>query len=147
MPQILEMEILISAHPAVVWEILTDPHRMSVWMGEPEMDLEVISDWEVGGPITINGFHHVPFSNTGTVLQFKKGKVLKYNYLSSVSHLPDTPENHTVVAFTLVPVKEYTLLRLQLSNFPTETIMKHNEFYWKTTLELLKRTVEHPYIF
>ena len=147
MPQSIEMEILINAPPSAVWEVLTNPARMETWMGEPEMDLKIETGWKEGSPITIEGFHHVKFTNSGTVLEFEKEKALKYDFLSSVSRLQDTPENHTLIGFTLIPENGGTLLKLELSNFPTEAIRKHNEFYWKATLELLKRTVEHPYIF
>jgi uncharacterized protein YndB with AHSA1/START domain len=138
----IEKEILIKADPAAVWEVLTNPDRMKEWMGEPEMNIEVITDWEVGGPVMIRGFHHVKFVNRGTVLQSEPGKLLKYNFLSSVSRLPDKPENYTVVEFRLVPSGDHTQLKLTLGNFPTESIYKHNEFYWKTTIEILKRSVE-----
>jgi hypothetical protein len=31
---------------------------------------------------------------------------------------------------------------LTLSDFPTHTIYKHLDFYWRTTLEILKQFVE-----
>lgn len=115
---------------------------MKQWMGEPEMELDIIADWKVGSPIIIRGFHHIQFENKGYVLQFEPHRILKYDYLSSISRLPDKPENRTVIEFTLTPMEDHTSLTLTLSNFPTESIFKHVSFYWTTTLEVIKNTIE-----
>lgn len=106
------------------------------------MELEVITDWIVGNPIVIRGFHHVAFENKGTVLQFEPHRALKYNYLSSISGLRDIPDHRTVVGFRLTPVENRTSLTLALSNFPTEAIWKHVHFYWQGTLEMIRESAE-----
>lgn len=115
---------------------------MRQWMGEPEMQVEVTTNWQVGQPILISGFHHVKFENRGTVLRFEPGRLLSYNYLSSVSRLPAVPENHTVLEFELIPAGAATTLQLTASSFPTQTIFKQVEFYWKSTLPLIRQRVE-----
>lgn len=82
------------------------------------------------------------FENRGTVLQFEPEKALQYTHLSSISRLPDRPENHATIAFRLIPIGDQTTLELTLSNFHNESIQKHLVFYWNVTLEVLKRTVE-----
>jgi len=62
--------------------------------------------------------------------------------LSSVSRLPDKPENHVLLEFALVPNENGTRLTLALSNFPDEIIRKHMELYWRATLELIREFVE-----
>lgn len=141
-PSNIEKTIRIQASPATVWDVLCNPRQMKLWMAEPEMELEVITDWRAGNPIVIRGFHHIAFENKGTVLQFEPHSVLEYNYLSSVSRLPDIPQNHTVVRFMLVPVEGHTSLTLLLRNFPTESIWKHVQFYWQTTLEVIRDFAE-----
>lgn len=142
MTQQIEKTITIHAPPSTVWNILTKPDLMKQWMGEPEMEIEVITDWHVGTPIVIKGFHHIKFENKGTILRFDPPLALSYNYLSSLSRLPYKPENHTTLAFTLTPVKNHTSLTLTLSNFPTESIFKHVDFYWNATLEIMKKLTE-----
>ena len=115
---------------------------MKQWMGEPEMALDIIADWKVGNPIIIRGFHHVQFENKGYVLRFQPGRILKYDYLSSLSCLPDKGENRTVIEFILTPIENRTTLTLTLSNFPTEAIFKHVSFYWTTTIDVIKKTIE-----
>ena len=142
MVQQLEKTIHIKESPSIVWETLTNPEAMKQWMGEPEMEIEINTTWKVGTPIIIKGFHHVKFENTGTVLQFEPGRILKYDYLSSISRLPDKPENHTIIEFRLTPSENQTTLTLILSNFPTESIHKHIDFYWTTTIETLRDWIE-----
>jgi uncharacterized protein YndB with AHSA1/START domain len=142
MTQEIEITIIIKASPSVVWDFLTKPNLARHWMGEPEMGLEIMTDWKVGNPIMIRGFHHVKFENKGKILESEPDRVLKYDYLSSISRLPDKPENHTIIEFRLTPVNDQTSLTLALSNFPNESIFKHVDFYWKTTIGILKKVIE-----
>ena len=138
----ISKSILIQASPAAVWEALTIPELMQQWMGEPEMKLEIIGSWKVGEPILIRGYHHGKFENKGVVLALEPTKLFRYNYLSSVSRLPDIHQNYTTVEFKLEPIEADTQLSLTLRNFPTESIFKHVDFYWTGTLGILKRFVE-----
>jgi uncharacterized protein YndB with AHSA1/START domain len=142
MTQKIEETIIINASLYTVWDTLTNTTLMKKWMGEPEMQLEIITDWEMGSPIIISGFHHIKFENRGTVLHFEPNKSLKYNYLSSISRLPDEPENYTIIEFILTPLENQTTLMLTLSNFPTESILKHVAFYWRTTIHIMKNLAE-----
>ncbi|MGN6601816.1 MAG: SRPBCC family protein [Ginsengibacter sp.] len=135
--------VTIKAAPAEVWRVLTDIRMVTQWSGEPEMKIEVVTDWKINSPIIIRGFHHIRFENKGTVLQFDREKKLSYSHLSSVSRLPDKPENYSILEFNLTPSGKQTLLELIISNFPTETIRKHLEFYWRTTVVKIKRMAEH----
>lgn len=142
MVQHIDKTIIINAPPAAVWEALTDIDVMKAWMAEPELDLKIITDWKIGNTIVIKGFHHVRFENTGVVLQFEPEKILAYNFLSSLSRLPDKPDNYSIVEFSVTPLESETSLRLTLRNFPTEAIFKHLDFYWSATLEIMKKWIE-----
>ncbi len=142
MIQPFEKSITIQAPAASVWHALTNPEWMKRWMGEPEMEIEITTDWQVGNSILVKGFHHAWFENRGIVLAAEPGRLLRYTQLSSLSHLPEQPESYTVIEFQLFPSDNRTLLTLAISNFPTETIFKHLEFYWGATLEILKELVE-----
>jgi uncharacterized protein YndB with AHSA1/START domain len=131
----------INAPISKVWDTLTIPELMKKWMSETEID--IITNWSVGSPILIRGrLHRIKFQNTGTVLQFEPGKILRYSHLSSLSRLPDKPENHSVFEFRLAPLGNQSSLAITVSNFPTETIYKHLAFHWNVTLEILKKTIE-----
>jgi uncharacterized protein YndB with AHSA1/START domain len=134
--------ISINSNPARIWTTLTSPEIMTKWIGDPEMKIEVETDWKVNSPIFIRGFHHVEFENKGTVLQFDKETKLSYSHLSSISRLPDKTESYSILEFTLTPNGKFTSLTLDITNFPTESIRKHLEFYWKTTITTIKEFVE-----
>jgi uncharacterized protein YndB with AHSA1/START domain len=142
MTQRIDRTIIIKAAPSTVWGTLTNPDLIKQWMAEPEMEIEIITDWKVGSPIVIKGFHHLKFENKGIVLQFEPNKVLKYSHLSSLSRLPDKPENYSITEFRLTLLENQTSLTLSLTNFPTETIFKHLDFYWRTNREIIKTLVE-----
>jgi hypothetical protein len=106
------------------------------------MQVEVHTDWAVGSRLTVSAFHHARFVNSGTVLQFEPPQVLRYNLLSSLSRLPDKPENYTVFELKLVPVDQGTSLTVTVSGFPTESIFKHLHFYWRDTMGVIKNLID-----
>lgn len=138
--------IVICAPRAAVWEALTRPQQMKQWMGEPEMRIDVETDWTVGSPIRISGFLHANFENRGVVLQFEPMEVIRYSYLSSLSRLPDEPRNHSVIELLLDSVGDHTSLTVIATGFPTATIFKHIDFYWRGTMTVLKRFVEQQHL-
>ena len=135
--------ITINAAPATVWAVLTDPKLMAAWMGDPAMKLEVKTSWKINSRISIRGFHHVKFENKGTILKYVKEQILSYSHLSSVSRLPDSIENYSVLEFVLIRINEQTTLTINISNFPTESIQKHLEFYWRVTIYKIKEYAEN----
>lgn len=137
-----EKTVIINATPKAVWNALTDFSLMKQWMGECEMNLEIITDWKVSSPIIINGFHHAKFQNKGTVLKHEPNKILEYSHLSSLSRLDDKPENCSILRFELSPLKQQTAITVTIENFPTENIYKHLCFYWRTTVEKIKTISE-----
>ena len=131
----------IHAPAAKVWAALTDPQQMKIWMAQPEM--EIITDWKVGSTILMHGpWYKSRFENRGKILLFEPCFALQYTHLSSLSRLPDTDANHTLLDFRLAIEGEQTTLTLTMSNFPTETIEKHLAYYWNVTLTILKKFVE-----
>ncbi len=134
--------VTISSEASNVWRTLTDIELMSKWLGDPEMNIEVQTDWKINSPIFIRGFHHVNFENKGTILQYDKENRLSFTHLSSVSRLADKKENYTIIEFVLTLIDKQTRLTVNIENFPTETIRKHLEFYWRTTVLTIKERTE-----
>lgn len=139
----IKTNVLIKAPLQKVWQHLTRPELMADWAGEPELEVEIITDWQPGQPFLIKGFHHVRFENRGQVLQFEPYRIIQYSQLSSVSRLADRIENYSITTFVLTSMQEQTHLALWVENFPTETIYKHLEFYWQGTLGILKSRIEN----
>lgn len=137
-----EKTVIINAIPETVWSTLTDFTLMKQWMGESEMNLEIITDWYVNGPIIISGFHHAKFQNKGTVLKYEPNRLIEYSHLSSLSRLEDKQENYSILRFQLSPLQQQTALTLTIESFPTETIYKHLCFYWRATVEKIKTISE-----
>lgn len=142
MTESFSAKITINASPVKVWQTLTNLELMTQWLGDPNMEIEVQTTWQINSPILIKGFHHVKFENKGIVLAFEKERKLSFTHLSSVSKLPDIPESYSTLTFILEPGDNGTHLMLNIENFPTESIRKHLEFYWRTTLITIKDTVE-----
>ena len=141
--QTIHKSIHLNAQVAAVWQALTKPELMKSWMSDSK--IEIYTTWEVDTPVIINVqevSYKTSFTNTGVVLQFLENRVLEYSHLSSLSRLPDQPENYTLIRFTLHQQDDQTLLELDLSNFPTESHYKHIDFYWTITLDVLKRFLE-----
>jgi uncharacterized protein YndB with AHSA1/START domain len=145
MPQHFTDTVVIDAPASAVWESLTCIDKMREWMGEPEMMIEVETDWRVGHPMVVRGFHYGRFENTGVVLVFEPQKRLSYTHRSSLSRLADQPQSHTTMAFDLDSAGDSTVLTLVATNFPTPTIFKHLEFYWAGTLRVLKQYAERDW--
>jgi uncharacterized protein YndB with AHSA1/START domain len=139
---ILSYSLLVHSSPQCLWNVLTLPKLMQQWMGEPEMNLDIQTDWVVGHSFSIQGFHHILFENKGVLLAFEPNTLLSYSSLSSVSKLVDSPENYSVIIFHLKPVDQSTELTITVSHFPTETIFKHLEFYWRTAIYQIKNKAE-----
>ncbi len=138
----VEHSLLMDSSPEKIWGYLTKPDLMSLWMGDPEMNLVIETDWTVKGQIIVKGFHHVSFENKGLVEIFEKDRRLKYTSLSSISRLPDRPENYTSTEFSLEPTDGQTRVMVKVENFPTESIYKHYSFYWRGTIIKIKELVE-----
>jgi uncharacterized protein YndB with AHSA1/START domain len=142
--KVMSKTVNINASTSQVWHVLTTPELMKQWMMS-DIEIDLITDWKVGSPLVIRGnMNGKNFENRGTVLQFEPNKTLQYSHLSSLSRLPDRPENYAMVEFRLKPKDERTTLTLTLTNCATESIYKHLAFYWNVTLEVLKQMIEKP---
>jgi hypothetical protein len=111
-----EETVVIDAEPRAVWDALTSPEQMKEWLGDPELELQIETDWRVGGSIVVRGLHYARFENRGVVLEADAPRRLRYTHSSSLS--------------------------LVMTGFPTASIFKHLELYWRGTLAVLKRHVE-----
>lgn len=141
-PQHFTLSILIEAPSAAVWEVLTMPELMKQWMAETPIEID--TKWHPGGPIIISGpWYKTHFENKGTVLCYKPLSTLSYTHLSSLSRLPDAPENHAIYEFILLSKGDVaTELTFSAKQFATSAIYHHLAFYWRVTLHKIKQQVE-----
>lgn len=138
--KILNKTININAPTSKVWNTLTDPDLIREWL----FGTKVISDWKVGSQILFTGnWQGTDYADKGAILRFDNEKVFQYNYWSGFSGLPDSPENYSIITFTLTQNGNITILTLtQQSDFATETMYEHSDKNWDITLDLLKKIIE-----
>ena len=138
---IISKTIHINAPASKVWAALTEPAIMKSWMTEWEM--EIMASWQPGTPRIIRGnLQGRPEENKGTIVQSEPGYLLQYTYWSSLSQLADIPENYSLITFQLSSSGNNTTCTFTQSNFQTDVIFKHFNFYWNTALELMKKASE-----
>jgi len=137
----VKKNILINASLIEVWKSITTPVLLKEWLYDTPV--EVISDWKEGNPVAFKGtWHNKPYVDKGNIVCLEPESLFTYTYWSQLSQLPDEPENYTLIEFKLEPDNNKTLLILTQSNFLTDTMYRHYNFYWTLTLDRLKKITE-----
>lgn len=133
--------IHVKAPVKTVWETLTNPVNMEKWLSDPA--LSVKSEWKIGSEITFSGkWHGVVLKDKGTLLAFEPYSLFSYNYWSSLSHLPDTLNNRSVITFRLTDLGDETGLHFSQENLKGEAVVEHVQFYWNVTLGIIGNMAE-----
>jgi uncharacterized protein YndB with AHSA1/START domain len=134
-----KVSISIDAPREKVWEALTKPELIKQYL----FGTQVTTDWQVGSPITYKGvWEGKAYEDKGVVLQVEPGKLLVSTFWSSLSGVPDLPENYQTVRYELASENGGTRLSLTQDNNNSEEGAKHSEQNWEMVLEGLKRLVE-----
>jgi uncharacterized protein YndB with AHSA1/START domain len=117
-------DISIHAPAAKVWEALTKPELIKQYL----FGTEVTTDWQVGSPITYKGeWKGKAYKDKGKVLQIEPEKLLVSTFWSSLSGLPDVPENYKTVTYKLSAKGGITRLTLTQDNNDTEEEANHSK--------------------
>ena len=136
---IARTSITINAPKSKVWEALKDPNLIKQYL----FGTEVITDWQVGSPITYKGiWEGKPFEDKGRVLQIEEGKLLVSTFWSALSGLPDLPENYQTVRYELSAEDGGTRLTIEQDNNASQESAKQSEQNWNTVLEGMKKLLE-----
>ena len=133
-------EVIVEAHPTVVWGALTDPEQVRSWM----VGTTMTTDWQVGGPITWQGeMNGKPYEDKGEVLEVEEGHRLSMTHYSPLMGQEDKPENYHTVTYTLTPTRDgrTTLALEQDGNESAEQAEQFSQA-WQGILESLKSVVE-----
>jgi uncharacterized protein YndB with AHSA1/START domain len=134
-----KVSISIDAPREKVWEALTKPELIKQYL----FGTQVTTDWQVGSPITYKGvWEGKAYEDKGVVLQVEPGELLVSTFWSSLSGVPDLPENYQTVRYELASENGGTRLSLTQDNNDSEEGAKHSEQNWEMVLEGLKRLVE-----
>ncbi len=136
---VVKVSIIINASPAKVWEALTKPEMIKQYL----FGTEVISDWKVGSSITYKGeWQGKSYQDKGTILKLVPEELFESTYWSSMTSIPDLPENYKKVTYELTPEDGRTKLTLTQDNNATEEEKNHSEQNWKMVLDGLKKILE-----
>jgi uncharacterized protein YndB with AHSA1/START domain len=134
-----KVDVIISASIDSVWEALTNPDLIKLYL----FGTEAVTDWKVGSPIIWKGeWQGKAYVDKGVILRNIPGKLLETTYWSSMSGLPDQPNNYNKVTYEVTKESDRTKLTLTQDNNPTEADRQHAEQNWKMVLDGLKKLVE-----
>jgi uncharacterized protein YndB with AHSA1/START domain len=144
------LSIEIAADPQAVWDALVSPNAGSLWR-----NADFATRWTVGERFQIRSTIGTKrYSDKGVVLALEPPRFLRYAHWSRVSGLPDAPDSYSTISIHLEPTGEGTRVTVNQATPPSpvrrgrgweigpESGAKHAEFYWRTTLAVLKRLVE-----
>ena len=114
---VARQSIVIQAPPVRVWKALTDPDMIREYL----FGTQVSSDWKAGSPIRYRGmWEGRTYEDKGTVIQAVPERLLDTTFWSSLSGVPDTPENYKRVIYQLEPEAGGTRLTVTQDNNATE---------------------------
>ena len=140
--KVVRKTIRINASLSDVWETITTPTLMRGWLSDTPID--VVSEWKEGSNMIFKGtWHNRAYEDKGTILAYAPEKLFRYAFWSHLSQIPDVPENYSVVEFSLSPDGDDTEVTLTQSNFVSDTIYRHSNYYWTLTMDRLKKTIEN----
>ncbi|HUB91383.1 MAG TPA: SRPBCC domain-containing protein [Dyella sp.] len=142
--------IAIAAGREAVWRALIDPRA-----GEKWRMADFRTDWAAGSSIEIEAMiGDRRYCDKGRVLRVEPPSLLQYAYWSRISGLPDQPQSYSTITLVLEAQGDETVLTVRQAVPPSPhrrgrdweigpaSGLKHVEFYWRTTLPVLKSTVE-----
>jgi uncharacterized protein YndB with AHSA1/START domain len=138
----LKKTITIKAPASEVWRALTEPEIVKQYFYDTNVD----SDWQQGSPIIYSGvWEGKAYKDKGKIVQVEKEKVLKHTHWSSLSGVPDTPENYYTVMYELNSNENKTILSITQEGNMTKEGADHSGKNWENVLEKLKDLLEkHP---
>jgi len=136
---VAQTTIIINAPTSRVWDALTKPDLIKQYL----YGTEVTTDWRVGSPITYQGtWEGKAYKDKGKVLQVEPGKLLVSTFWSSLSGLPDVPENYQTVRYELSAEGSGTRLTIIQDNNATQEEANHSAQNWKFVLDGIKKILE-----
>lgn len=132
--------IEIKASAVKVWQALTDPEKIKVYL----FGTETITDWKAGSPIVFQGeYEGNKYRDKGNVLENNPNELLKYNYWSGFSGSEDQPQNYSIITYEIEErTNDTVLLSWTQEGFANEQGHEHSEKGLYGMLEQIKKLVE-----
>jgi uncharacterized protein YndB with AHSA1/START domain len=132
--------IMINAMPEKIWDALTNPKKISVYL----FGAETITDWNVGSLIffKIRSEDQV-FIDKGIVIENQVNNVLKYKFWSGFCGLEDKPENYSLVLYTIEKLADKkSKFTWTQEGFANEENRRNSQNGLKGILEQIKKISE-----
>lgn len=125
--------------PETVWKGLTSPELIKKYF----FGTEAVSDWKKGSTLEFKGeWEGTAYLDKGIILESEPYRIFKYSYLSSMSGLPDLPENYAEITYDLVPVEGGTRLTVTQTGIADEEKKAHSEASWAFLLDAMGKLIE-----
>ena len=122
---------MIDAPAPKVWLALTPPELIKQWF----FGVDTETDWTEGSSIVHRGLYQgQPYEDKGRILKIEPRRLLVHTHWSSVSGLPDRPENYQEVSWTLNDDGGKTELVVTENNLPSEAAKERSEQGWSAAL-------------
>lgn len=129
----------ISATAPEVWDALTNPKMIKQYF----FGTDAVSDWKEGSTLEFKGsWEGKGYVDKGVILRSDPPKLFQYTYFSSMSNLPDAPENYMNISYELQEDNGETMLTVKQENVANEDARKHSEENWTNVLKDLKALLE-----
>ncbi|SFT47118.1 Uncharacterized conserved protein YndB, AHSA1/START domain [Lishizhenia tianjinensis] len=137
----VEKSISITASKEEVWEVLTHPEKIKVYL----FGTQTQTDWKVGSPISFTGeYQGTTYHDKGNVLSNEAYQSLKYNYWSAMSGLEDNPDNYSIITYTLHEESSNQILfTWKQEGFGSVEGHAHTEQFLPDMLKVIKELAEN----
>jgi len=135
-----EGSIAIAASDENIWDILTNPEKIKLYM----FGSVTSTNWQPGSHVTFTRVYNgVQYQDKGRILEVIKGKLLKFTYWSSQEGYDDIPQNYSVITYTLETENPGChTLKYCREKIPLEFERKNQEIFLPGMLEQIKTLAE-----
>ncbi len=134
-----ERSIIINASTTNIWDVLTNPEKIRLYL----FGSEAATDWKVDSPVTFsrvsNGTQYV---DKGQILEVSPEELLKFSYWSSQEGYADVPENYSIITYKLEKEGQGVKLTYRREKIPIEFELKNQERYLPGMLQNIKELAE-----
>lgn len=135
----LKESISINAPASRVWQALTDPSLIKEYF----FGTQAISDFKKGSKLIYRGeWEGHTYEDKGTILESEENRLLKHDYWSSMSGLPDVPESYATLTYVLDPLENKTVLSVTQDGLHSEEQLEHSRQNWQAVLGKMKELLE-----
>ena len=135
----LSQAIEIDADASRVWDTLTNPEKHKQLFG----GTEIRTDWQVVNPILFQGqVQGRAYTDKGIVMRVEPAKTLQYKYWTGFSGLDDSPENYSLVTYTLDRANNKTRFTVTRVGFPDDREYQYALLGWDQVLKKSKELAE-----